>query len=363
MNRSNLELDDVLINFPSLYPFSGKGNWDLTWPLLQFLAARNVAEGLQSPPFGWILINPESQKSWGPHSPTPTVQSLRCPQAQAQLYCNPIWTFREIINKEAWDVGFLFKLWWLVPRTPLTCLWSRSPVCSDHYNRSDPKSVINSLNVAQWILPLSILPTFFFGTSWGLYMFLTLALTFEILEVLPKRLSNRGLVYRAHLLACLTSAALMLSSPPQWDNDHSWHVQACLPNDSCVWGVAGLTTDSRHWQDLIIFCSCVYISQVCLKKSRKQYSWVSQMEMIMKLPLSLFSFCCSRLFSGLFSRTPPLPGPISLPAFSLENFYSVSAQVLHLPRAFPHHPFCPHSQRTQLMRGSRPTQVWLKGTT
>lgn len=129
------------------------------------------------------------------------------------------------------------------------------------------------LTLSTWILrcrlesALGILHTFFFGTSWCLYMFLKSALTFQILDLLPKRLSNR----------CLASAALMPSSFRVTRTIPGTYKplsrEAGEPNDSCVWGVAQLTIESRQWQDLIIFCSCVYIFQVCLKNQENNTIW------------------------------------------------------------------------------------------
>lgn len=96
----------------------------------------------------WCSILNYQEKSQDPHSPAPTVPSLRCPQASpAQPYPKYIWTSLESINGGSLGNRFPIKLWWLVPRTPLTHLYSRLLACSDLYSLPDPQHLNSSLQI------------------------------------------------------------------------------------------------------------------------------------------------------------------------------------------------------------------------
>lgn len=85
------------------------------------------------------------------------------------------------------------------------------------------------------------------------------------------------------------------------------------------------------------------------KKARKQHNLVSQVEMIMKLPFVLVTFCFSPILSGLSSFPPPLD--IFPPTISLEKRSPRRAALyyrLYLSRSLCHYSFYSRLWKTQL---------------
>lgn len=240
-------------------PISKKGNWGHMWRLIWCVVDRSIVEMLQSLLFREMV---SGVQSWIAGKPTgPSLSGSDCSFSAVSSGPSPA------IPKFHLDFH----------RMPSTGEETMS-LCAQTFSTClAPNAWLTAWIPCRRLDSTTCYLTLCFGTSWSLYMFLTSALAScprgpltNVLLMEPTSQPALLLLPWGQPLSSVTMTVWGMHSPPFWETE--------APNDSCVWGVAQLTADSRHWQDLIIFCSCIYIFQVYLKNQENNTIWLPKLK-------------------------------------------------------------------------------------